>query len=150
MARLLVVEDRAEPRLCALLQLEGFEVAAVDAVGTIEAVGRERPDLVVLEVETLSRPGVQLCSAIRTTTTAPLMVFSGRYEEREVVSSFNAGADIYVSEPVGTHELVARVRALLRRVVPREESAPGDVIVIGPIVLDRRASCHAPSRVRHR
>jgi two-component system response regulator RegX3 len=138
MARLLVIEERADARASALFRLEGFDVVTTSgATETLEHVERRRPDLVVLEVETLDRPGLQLCGALRAATTAPIMVYSGRYEEREVVSGFNAGADIYVSEPVGTHELVARVRAMLRRVVPRDEPSLSDVIVIGPIVLDR-------------
>ena len=138
MARLLVVEERSDARASALFRSEGFEVATTTgSAATLEYVERRRPDLVVLEVETLNRTGVQLCGALRAATTAPIMVFSGRYEEREVVSGFNIGADIYVSEPVGAHELVARVRAILRRVVPRDEPLLSDVIVIGPIVLDR-------------
>jgi two-component system response regulator RegX3 len=88
-------------------------------------------------LDTLDRPGLQLCGMVRAATTVPIMIFSGRYEEREVVSGFSAGADIYVSEPVGTHELVARVRAMLRRVVPRDEPPSGDLITVGPVVLDR-------------
>jgi two-component system response regulator RegX3 len=138
MARVLVVEERTEARVAALVRTEGFDVVtAPGGAETSQWVKRHQPDVVIIEVERANRPALQLCGAVRAVTTAPIMVFSAHDDEREAVSSYNAGADVHVSEPVGAHEIVARVRAMLRWIVPSTDPAPGDTIVVGPVVLDR-------------
>jgi two-component system, OmpR family, response regulator RegX3 len=138
MSRLVVVEDRERPRAAELLLHEGLEVEGckpeVDLVlSIIQTFG---PDVVLLEVSGVNRSILRLCGAIQAATTAPIALVTEQSIERDVLDAYAAGAHTVVCEPVGAHELVARVRAVLRRVPTRNEPAP-DVLVVGPVVLDR-------------
>jgi DNA-binding response OmpR family regulator len=136
MARILVIEGRDGKRASTLLTDEGFTVmTAVETGEAIEALTVFGPDVVVAEVATAGVRVQDLCGAIRQAASTPVLVLSGPCSERDAVAVFGAGADSVVIEPVGSHELVARVRALARR-IPADAGGLEEAITIGPIRLD--------------
>jgi two-component system response regulator RegX3 len=135
MARVLIVERRESARASALLEAEGFTVVvAVHPRETVSVLGTFRPDLVLVETVSPSTSVLELCARVRATAAIPLLLLSGPCSERDAVAAFASGVDHVVIEPVGRHELIARIRALLRR-TPAED-VPVDVITVGPVVLD--------------
>jgi two-component system KDP operon response regulator KdpE len=117
-ARILVVEDEAEIRrfVCLSLERDGFDVFEADSVerGLIEA-GTRRPELVVLDLGLPDGDGVELIRDLRTWSDVPVLVLSARTDEQDKVEALDAGADDYLVKPFGASELLARVRAHLRR-----------------------------------
>jgi two-component system KDP operon response regulator KdpE len=116
--RILVVEDEAEIRRFVRLSLEreGFQVHEAEGVrrGLIEA-GTRRPDLVVLDLGLPDGDGVDLIRELRGWSQIPVIVLSARAEETDKVEALDTGADDYLVKPFGVPELLARVRAHLRR-----------------------------------
>jgi two-component system KDP operon response regulator KdpE len=126
MSRVLVVDD--EPQilraLAANLRARGYEV---DLAGTGEAAltlaQRQRPDAVILDLGLPGMDGLEVIRGLRGWTDVPIVVLSVREREAEKVAALDAGADDYVTKPFGMGELLARVRAALRRAAPGEEEA---------------------------
>jgi two-component system KDP operon response regulator KdpE len=124
--RILVVDD--EPQL---LRALGVNLRArgyvVDLAGSGEAALRlaaeHRPDLVVLDLGLPGIDGLEVIAGLRGWTSTPIVVLSARGEERAKVRALDAGADDYVTKPFGMDELLARLRAALRRAAPAEEEA---------------------------
>jgi two-component system KDP operon response regulator KdpE len=116
--RVLVVEDEAEIRRFVRMALaaEGFEVFEADGVqrGLIEA-GTRRPDLVVLDLGLPDGDGVELIRDLRAWSDVPVLVLSARTTEGDKIGALDAGADDYLVKPFSAGELLARVRAQLRR-----------------------------------
>jgi two-component system KDP operon response regulator KdpE len=116
--RILVVEDEAEIRrfVCLSLERDGFDVYEADGVqrGLIEA-GTRRPDLVVLDLGLPDGDGVDLITQLRAWSDIPVLVLSARTDEDDKIQALDAGADDYLVKPFGVGELLARVRAHLRR-----------------------------------
>jgi len=136
--RVLVVEDEPEIRrfVCVALEREGYEAYEADGVerGGIEA-GTRRPDLVVLDLGLPDGDGVDLIRRLRTWSDVPIVVLSARTDEPDKVDALDAGADDYLVKPFGAAELLARVRAQLRR---RTLGAGGDTVLeFGDVRLDR-------------
>jgi two-component system KDP operon response regulator KdpE len=137
-ARILVVDD--EPNIIGtvapLLRSKGYDVfTAMTGRAAIEAQARDTPDLVVLDLGLPDMNGVDVCVAIRQSTGIPILVLSARGAERDKVRALDAGADDYVTKPFGAEELLARIRAALRRV---DTSSPSSQpIVRGGLVIDR-------------
>jgi DNA-binding response OmpR family regulator len=137
MSRILVVEQRAHARVAALLDAEGFAVVVAPQLHeAISAIASFQPDLVVVETNVPSTTVLALCGGIRAVVAVPLALVSGPCAERDSVDAFGVGVDSVIIEPVGQHELVARVRALVRR-APQMRSAALDLVTVGPVVLDR-------------
>ncbi|MFN8050028.1 MAG: response regulator [Acidimicrobiales bacterium] len=117
--RVLVVDDEAALRRALEVNLTalGYEV---EVVGTgehaIEAVSRDLPDLVVLDLGLPGMSGVEVIRAVRAWNPVPIIVLSARDAERDKVAALDAGADDYVTKPFGIDELLARIRAALRRI----------------------------------
>jgi two-component system KDP operon response regulator KdpE len=137
--RVLVVEDEPEIRRVVRLALEreGHEAFEADGVerGAIEAATR-RPDLVVLDLGLPDGDGVDLVRQLRTWSDVPVIVLSARTDEADKVEALDAGADDYLVKPFGAAELLARVRAHLRR----RASGPaggGAVLEFGDVRIDR-------------
>jgi two-component system, OmpR family, phosphate regulon response regulator PhoB len=139
MAKILVVED--EPAIAELIRLNlqhaGHGVSHVaDGEQAVEYLRRHLPDLVVLD---WMLPGVQGVSLVRQwrldarTRHLPVIMLTARTEERDLVQGLESGADDYLSKPFSPAELVARVRALLRRRAPE---ADDKVLEVGPLRLD--------------
>jgi two-component system KDP operon response regulator KdpE len=116
--RILLVEDEAEIRRFVRMALaaEGFEVMEADGArrGLIEA-GTRRPDLVVLDLGLPDGDGVDLIRDLRAWSDIPIVVLSARTTEDDKIGALDAGADDYLAKPFGARELLARVRAQLRR-----------------------------------
>jgi two-component system OmpR family response regulator len=118
MSRILVVDD--EPTLVETirynLKREGHEVVtATDGLLAIEAARREQPDLVILDLMLPKLDGFEVCRAIRRSQNVPILMLSAKDEEVDKVVGLELGADDYVTKPFSMRELLARVRAMLRR-----------------------------------
>jgi len=137
-ARILVVDD--EPNIIAtiapLLRARGYEVfSAMTGSAALDAVGRDKPDLIVLDLGLPDMDGAEVCRRIREGSSVPILVLSARGAEGDKVKALDAGADDYVTKPFGTEELLARIRAALRRVDGAAQST--EPIVRGDLVIDR-------------
>ena len=137
-ARILIVDD--EPNIIGtvapLLRARGYEVfSAMSGRAALDAVEREKPDLIVLDLGLPDIDGVEVCRQVRRTLSVPILVLSARGAEGDKVSALDAGADDYVTKPFGAEELLARIRATLRRV--ENPSPPSEPIVRGDLVIDR-------------
>ncbi len=137
-ARILIVDD--EPNIIGtvapLLRARGYEVfSAMSGRAALEAVERDKPDLIVLDLGLPDIDGVEVCRLVRQTLSVPILVLSARGAEGDKVSALDAGADDYVTKPFGVEELLARIRATLRRM--ENPSPPSEPIVRGDLVIDR-------------
>jgi two-component system, OmpR family, KDP operon response regulator KdpE len=118
MHRVLIVEDDPEIRhiVRVLLEAEGYRVSEVDTAGRASVAARtEKPDLILLDLGLPDGDGVVVVRAIRTWSPVPIVVLSARALEEQKILALDAGADDYVSKPFSAPELLARVRAALRR-----------------------------------
>jgi two-component system, OmpR family, KDP operon response regulator KdpE len=133
--RILVVDDE-EQILRALrtgLRGAGYEVeTAATAESALAEAAMRPPDGVILDLLLPDGTGTEVCRELRKWTTAPIIILSAVGEEREKIAALDAGADDYVTKPVGIDELLARLRASLRRVAPSGEP----LIVIGGLEVD--------------
>ncbi len=151
-ARILIVEDEADIRrfVRLALQSEGHEVfeAANLQRGLIEA-GTRRPDALVLDLGLPDGDGVDLIRELRTWSPIPIIVLSARGGEADKIDALDAGADDYLVKPFGAGELLARVRAQLRR--HREQSTAGEPLIsFGDIAIDLAAhSVHRAGEPLH-
>jgi two-component system KDP operon response regulator KdpE len=135
--RVLVVEDEPSVRrsLLALLQRDGYEA---EGVPTVEAAERQAllrpPDAVLLDLLLPDGSGLDLCRRLRDWSRAPILVLSAVGDEREKIACLDAGADDYVTKPYAPGELLARLRAVLRRTA----AAPGEepVVRFGDVEVD--------------
>jgi two-component system response regulator RegX3 len=118
------------------LRLEGFDVeVAGDATEALAAFERVGSDVVLLDLVLPDTSGLQVCREIRRRSTVPILMISGRGGEGDIVSALGMGADDYLVKPFGVPELIARIRAALRR-SPRRERRGGDEIVrVGDLQL---------------
>ncbi|AYM96245.1 response regulator [Acidovorax sp. 1608163] len=136
---ILIVEDEADIRRFVRLTLEteGHTVheAATLQRGLIEA-GTRRPDLVVLDLGLPDGDGVDLIRDLRTWSAMPIIVLSARSAEASKIAALDAGADDYLVKPFGSGELMARVRAQLRRSQRTSGAEATPVIQFGPITVD--------------
>ena len=126
MTRVLVVEDEPGLRkaLGINLRARDYEVdLAADGRAALTAASRERPDVVVLDLGLPDMDGVEVIEGLRGWSTAPIIVLSARTGEADKVVALDAGADDFVTKPFGMDELLARLRAALRRAPSAEEVA---------------------------
>jgi two-component system response regulator RegX3 len=131
----LVVEDDdaiAEP-LARGLDREGFTVERV-STGTA-ALDAEAPDVVLLDLALPDLDGYEVCRRLRSRSSVPIIIITARSEEVDRVIGLELGADDYLVKPFGFRELVARIRAVTRRAVPRDEGRP---LRVGRLEIDRR------------
>jgi two-component system KDP operon response regulator KdpE len=111
----------------------GYEVETADSVETALAAAAMRPpEAVILDLVLPDGSGTDVARELRTWSSAPVIVLSAVGEEREKVAALDAGADDYVTKPIGIEELLARLRAVLRRTAPAAEP----VITVGDLVVD--------------
>jgi two-component system KDP operon response regulator KdpE len=136
--RILVVEDESEIRRVVrlILQAEGYEVFEADGVqrGRIEA-GTRRPDLLVIDLGLPDGDGVDLIRELRQWSAAPVIVLSARSGEDDKIAALDAGADDYLAKPFGAGELLARIRAQLRRHLQHTPSGAA-LIEFGDVRVD--------------
>ena len=139
MTRVLVVDD--EPQILRALRINlrvrNYEVdTAATGSEALTAAGRHPPDLVILDLGLPDLDGVQVIEGLRGWTQAPIIVLSGRADSTDKVEALDAGADDYVTKPFGMEELLARMRAAIRRIGP---VADEPVIEFGGLVIDLAA-----------
>ena len=138
----LIVEDddRIADPLVTGLQREGLEAERVATgragLDRIADAGSPFPDVVLLDLRLPDMDGFEVCKQIRAEHDVPIIVVTARGEEVDRVLGLELGADDYVVKPFGFRELLARIRAVTRRVQPR--AATGSVVELGPLVVDRR------------
>jgi DNA-binding response OmpR family regulator len=136
MTRVLVVDD--DPAMVGMVAMllgsEGFEVAtAYDGESALRKVREDSPDLVVLDMQLPRVSGDEVARRVRESSTLPIIMLTGRKEEEEKARLLELGADDYLTKPFGKKELVARVRAVLRRAsgagTPRAPVSFGGIVV---------------------
>ena len=138
MTRVLIVEDEesiSEP-LAYMLKSEGFEVSmAASGPAGLEVFDREGADLVLLDLMLPGMSGTEVCRELRTRSSVPVIMLTARDSEIDKVVGLELGADDYVTKPFSHRELVARIRAVLRRRSAHEPEEDASVEV-GPIRMD--------------
>ncbi len=133
--RLLLVEDDASLRetLAAQLEREGFEVIAVgDGGEALELARTAQPDLIILDVMLPTLDGLSVCRILRKESDVPILMLTARGGPVDRIVGLEVGADDYVAKPFHMGELIARVRALLRRTRGR----PATTVTAGDLTLD--------------
>lgn len=138
MTRILVVEDEAalsEP-LAFLLEREGYEVDVVaDGTSALTAFEQHGADLVLLDLMLPGLPGTEVCRRLRAKSDVPIIMLTAKDSEVDIVVGLELGADDYVTKPYSTRELIARIRAVIRRRVDVED-IDGSVLEAGRIRMD--------------
>lgn len=142
MAQILLVED--DPSIRAALGLaledEGYEVLTAangrDGLGSMQS---ERPDLVLLDLRLPDISGFEVCREIRKKSNIPIIIVTAQTDTHDLVAGLEAGADDYVTKPINTKELAARIRAALRRLTRDVSASSPDVLNFGDVELRREA-----------
>jgi two-component system KDP operon response regulator KdpE len=138
--RILIVDD--EPQITRVLRrsltTHGYEVrVAGDGLSALQTFGDWLPDLVVTDLSMPDTDGLQLCRNLRAISQLPIIVLSVRGEERTKVQALDVGADDYVTKPFGMNELLARIRAALRRTrSAKQEDAASPILEVGDFRID--------------
>jgi DNA-binding response OmpR family regulator len=139
-AKVLVVEDEEPLRftLAHNLKREGYDViTAARGDDGLRIAREERPDLIVLDVMLPGMDGIQVCRLLRRDTDVPIIMLTALGGENDRVAGLDVGADDYMAKPFGVRELLARIRALLRRSSPRAAAdAPSQTLVSGDLQVD--------------
>jgi DNA-binding response OmpR family regulator len=136
-----VIEDEEviASAVAARLRAEGFTVeVAHDGHSGVALCDRVRPDLVVLDLMLPGLDGLEVCRRVQRDRPVPVLMLTARAEESDLLVGLAVGADDYVTKPFSPRELVARVRALLRR-VERRPAPPGEAVLIGELEIDPAA-----------
>ncbi|GAA1950202.1 response regulator [Nocardioides panacihumi] len=140
MTRVLVVDD--EPQILRTLAINlrarGYEVAtAGDGAEALESAVAHPPDVVVLDLGLPDMDGSAVIEGLRGWSSVPILVLSGRSDSADKVDALDAGADDYVTKPFGMDELLARLRAMVRRTAPASPDEPA--VSFGDVVVDLAA-----------
>jgi DNA-binding response OmpR family regulator len=140
MAKILIIED--EPQIVRTLRLyleqAGFTTAAIyDGREAIPAFRQEKPDLILLDLNLPGQDGIDVCRALRHESAVPIIMVTARSEETDRLIGLELGADDYVVKPFSPREVVARVRAVLRRVSGGLVDV--DVVRVGELLIDTAA-----------
>jgi two-component system, OmpR family, response regulator RegX3 len=139
MTRILIVEDEsslAEP-LAYLLEREGYETEiAADGRAALTAYDRAGADLVLLDLMLPVMPGTEVCRELRLRSTVPIIMLTAKDAEVDIVVGLELGADDYVTKPYSTRELLARIRAVLRRRVEDEDVEDDTMLEAGSVRMD--------------
>lgn len=126
-ATILIVDDEPQIRRVMRTTLTSQGYTVIEAPGgeeALEKIRRERADLILLDVNMPGRSGLEICREIRNSSDVPIIMLTVRNTERDKVQALDAGADDYVVKPFGVQELMARIRAALRRGAPTESLPP--------------------------
>lgn len=139
MTRILIVEDEpslAEP-LAFLLQREGYETElAGDGRAALTAFDRTGADLVLLDLMLPGLPGTEVCRELRARSSVPIIMLTAKDTEVDIVVGLELGADDYVTKPYSSRELLARIRAVLRRRIDLELPGDDGVVEVGGVRMD--------------
>jgi DNA-binding response OmpR family regulator len=137
--KILVVDD--EPTLVATLKYnlerEQYQViTAADGAEALEAARSQQPDLILLDLMLPGLGGLEVCRILRKDSSVPILMLTAKDAEVDKVVGLELGADDYVTKPFGMRELMARVRALLRRAEASAAGEPRDVVESGDLTAD--------------
>jgi two-component system KDP operon response regulator KdpE len=138
--KVLIVDDEPHIRRAVRHAMaEDFDrvLEAATALEAVDLAAAERPDLIVLDLGLPDKPGSWVCAEVRKWSTAPILVLSAHHSEKEKIRLLEAGADDYVTKPFSPGELLARVRAQLRRARIAEAPDGRGVTTIGDLVIDQ-------------
>ena len=138
MAKILVVEDDrslSDALAYNLRREEHTPICAEDAASSLELARREKPDLVLLDLMLPGGSGFDVCRTIRSFSSAPIIILTARGEDIDRVLGLEIGADDYVTKPFNLRELMARIRANLRR-VELDQQPEGQLLQVGDLVVD--------------
>ena len=140
MTRVLIVEDEeslADP-LAFLLRKEGFEAAVVtDGPSALAEFDRSGADIVLLDLMLPGMSGTEVCKQLRARSGVPVIMVTARDSELDKVLGLELGADDYVTKPYSARELIARIRAVLRRGAEPDDSGAGEAVLeSGPVRMD--------------
>jgi two-component system response regulator MprA len=142
-ATVLVADDDRAIRdaLARALELEGYDVCAVaDGAAALEGIRARRPDVVVLDLMMPNVDGLTVCRVLRAEKDrTPVLMLTARTETSDRVAGLDAGADDYLPKPFDLDELLARLRALLRRAQPDDGDPTAEVVVVADLRLDPAA-----------
>jgi two-component system OmpR family response regulator len=139
--RILIVEDDQNllESLAYNLRNEGYEViTAIDGAEALDVARREKPNLVILDLMLPKMSGFEVCRVLRKETTVPILMLTAKIEETDKIVGLEIGADDYMTKPFSLGELMARVRALLRRIrmVEPPSVSKGKLVKVGNIEVD--------------
>ncbi len=135
--RVLVVDDEPKYRrlIVTNLRLAGYDTdEAGDAARTLQVLAESEPDLILLDLRLPGLDGVELCRRIRERSWVPIIMVTALAAEPQLVAGLDAGADDYIAKPFSPEELLARIRAVLRR---HRQRAPQEQLACGGVALDR-------------
>lgn len=139
MTRILIVEDEpslAEP-LAFLLEREGYETAiAGDGRAALTEFDARGADLVLLDLMLPGLPGTEVCRELRVRSSVPIIMLTAKDSEVDIVVGLELGADDYVTKPYSSRELLARIRAVLRRRIEASDALEEAVLEAGPVRMD--------------
>ena len=138
MTKILVVEDEASfsDALSYLLGREGFEVIVAETgTAAVSEFERQGADLILLDLMLPGISGTEVCRQIRAKSQVPIIMLTAKDTEVDKVVGLELGADDYVTKPYSSRELVARIRAVLRRHGEEDQAADG-VLAAGPVRID--------------
>lgn len=139
MARILVVEDEETlaEAISFLLGKEGFDVAvAATGPAAIENFEKSGADLILLDLMLPGLSGTEVCRQIRTKSSVPIIMLTAKDSEIDKVVGLELGADDYVTKPYSSRELIARIRAVLRRGELQDTDIDGTTLEVGPVRMD--------------
>ncbi|MGN9841591.1 winged helix-turn-helix domain-containing protein [Nonomuraea sp. H19] len=139
MTRVLVVEDEESfsDALSYMLRKEGFEVSiAATGPEALDTFDRNGADLVLLDLMLPGLPGTEVCRSLRQRSKVPVIMLTAKDSEIDKVVGLELGADDYVTKPFSSRELVARIRAVLRRQGDVAEELETAVLAVGPVRMD--------------
>ena len=136
---ILIVED--DPKTSNLLKVylerEGFQTrAAGDGAQAVDIAQRHPPALIVLDLMIPQLDGLEVCRRLRQSSEVPILMLTARVDEVDKLVGLSIGADDYVTKPFSPREVVARVKAILRRAAPKEDGKAPKVLVSGDLVVD--------------
>lgn len=139
MSKILIVEDEealSDP-LAFLLGREGFQTVVVDnGLDALPTFEREGADLVLLDVMLPGMPGTEVCRKLREVSSVPIIMLTAKDSELDKVFGLELGADDYVTKPYSARELIARIRAVLRRRSAESDTPTDAVLTGGPVRMD--------------
>ena len=140
MDKILIIDDDTE--LCTLLKdylgAEGFSISSVhDGESGVKETLAAEPALVVLDVMLPKLNGFDVLKKIRASSRVPVIMLTARRDDVDRIVGLELGADDYLPKPFNPRELVARIRAVLRRLQPTQDATPQDQLVVGDVEMDR-------------
>ena len=137
--KILVVDD--DKNICELLRLylekEGYTVVfAHDGKMALEQFRNENPDFILLDIMLPHLNGWQVCSEIRKTSTVPIVMLTAKGETSDTITGLELGADDYVTKPFDPKEILARIKAVLRRTSPKDEPEKSNILRFDQLTID--------------